>query len=429
MPDNLDIELRSEEVQDVLEAVPHWMIRYGNMFVLGLIVMLLFISWFIKYPDIVTSEAIITTDIPPQKEYTKVTGKLDTILVSDNEVVSKDKPLAIVENTAKFADVYYLKSILDTIKVNNKVFYFPIESLPILFLGDIESDYALFENNYLQYQLNKELKPFSNEAIANQISKSELYSRLRTLQSQKSSNKSELELQKIEFERYKKLFNKGVISKHDYESRQVTYLQAQRNYANIDASISQIREAISNANKTSRGTEINRTKEEINLLKKVIQSFNQLKHAIKNWEIQYALTSKIDGQVIFLNLWTKNQTVNKGDLIFTIIPKENSTFIAKLKTPAQNSGKLKIGQTVNIKLENFPDTEFGTLKGNIKSISLFPDENGFYFTTVTLPSKLITSYKKEIDFKYEMRGSAEIITEDLRLIERFFYQLKNILDN
>jgi hypothetical protein len=27
-----------------------------------------------------------------------------------------------------------------------------------------------------------------------------------------------------------------------------------------------------------------------------------------------------------------------------------------------------------------------------------------------------------------MKGTAKIITEDLRLIERFFYQLKNILN-
>jgi len=40
---------------------------------------------------------------------------------------------------------------------------------------------------------------------------------------------------------------------------------------------------------------------------------------------------------------------------------------------------------------------------------------------------LVTSYNKEIPFKQEMRGTAEIITEDLRLIERFFYQFKELV--
>ncbi|WP_338418054.1 HlyD family efflux transporter periplasmic adaptor subunit [Pseudotamlana carrageenivorans] len=122
-----------------------------------------------------------------------------------------------------------------------------------------------------------------------------------------------------------------------------------------------------------------------------------------------------------------HKTVNQGNLVFTIIPSENSSFIAKLKTPAKNSGKLKIGQKVNIKIENYPDTEFGILNGTVENISIIPDKDGLYLIDVELPKELITSYNKEIDFKQEMRGSAEIITEDLRLIERFFYQFKEVL--
>lgn len=427
MPEKLeDIELRSEEVQEILTKVPHWMIRWGNVLFLALILMLLFISWFVKYPDIILSEAIITTQIPPHKEYANITGSLDAILVKDTEEVHSNQPLAIIENTANYKDVYKLKSVMDTISVNNKSFNFPIDSLPVLFLGDIESQYALFENSYIQYQLNIELEPFSNEALANTYSISELNRRLRSLQSQKEINQTELDFKHKDLDRNKHLFEKGVISAQDYENKQLEYAQAERNYKNFESSISQIREGISNAHMTSKGTEINRVKEEMTLLKNVIQSFHQLKKVIKDWEFKYVLKSNINGKVAFLNYWNINQTVNQGDLVFTIIPKENSSYIAKLKTPAQNSGKIKIGQRVNVKLENYPDTEFGVLNGKIKNVSLIPDKEGFYLIDVKLPKKLITSYNKEINFKQEMRGSAEIITEDLRLIERFFYQLINI---
>ena len=176
-----DIDLRSQEVQEILTKVPHWMIRWGNVLFLALIVMLLFMSWFVKYPDIIPSEVLITTQIPPQKEFAKITGKLDVILVADNQKVKNNQALAILENTANYQDVFKLKSVIDTIQVNSKSFSFPIDSLPILFLGDIESQYTLFENSYLQYQLNKELQPFSNEAIANKYSISELNRRLRSL--------------------------------------------------------------------------------------------------------------------------------------------------------------------------------------------------------------------------------------------------------
>lgn len=422
-----EIELRSEDVQEILTQVPHWMIRWGSVLFLTLIVMLLAISWFVKYPDIITAETIVTTQTPPQKEYAKITGKLDVILVKDNQQVQPNTPLAIIENTANYNDVFKLKSIIDTIKVNNKSFNFPTDSLPILFLGDIESDFTLFENNYMQYVLNKELQPFSNEALANKITLTELRRRLVNLKAQKELQQSELNFKKKDLERNKTLFEKDIISAQDYERKQLEYLQAERNYKVMGSSISQLREAISNAKKTSKGTEISRTKEEIILLKNVIQSFNRLKKSIKDWEFRYVFQSEIEGKVSFLNVWNKNQTVNQGDLVFTIIPTNNNEFIAKLKAPAQNSGKIKVGQKVNIKLQNYPDTEFGMLTGTVKKISLIPDKDGFYLIDVSLPKKLITSYNKEIVFKQEMRGLSEIITEDLRLIDRFFYQFRNLL--
>jgi multidrug resistance efflux pump len=294
-------------------------------------------------------------------------------------------------------------------------------------LGDIETSYSLFENNYISYLLNKELDPFSNETIANEVTTSELKRRLNNLQSQRSLNRRELQFKQKDLERNKSLFDKGVISEKEYETKQLEYLQAERSYKNLSSSISQLREAISNSNKTSKGTEISRIREEMSLLKNVVQSFNQLKKSIKDWEMKYVLSSEIAGKVSFLNYWSENQRVNQGDLVFTIIPTKNAAFIARLKTPAQNLGKVRIGQTVNIKLQNYPDYEFGVLKGKVNTVSEISNKEGLYIVDVILPEKLITSYNKEIVFKQEMRGTAEIITEDLRLIERFFYQFKKIV--
>ena len=429
MPDQLDdIQLRSEEVQEILTKVPHWMIRWGNALILFLTLLMLFLSWLIKYPDVIPAEAIVTTEIPPQKEYAKVTGKIDAILVEDNQLVPEGTPLAILQNTANYKDVFLLKSIIDTIQLDNRSFSFPINELPILFLGDIETSFALFENSYSEYLLNKEFQPFSNEELANQVSLSELYRRLQALNGQKKMSKKELEFKKKNLDRQKDLYNKGVISSQEFENQEIDYLQAKRNYESNDVQISQITESISNANKTSKGTELNRRREEINLFKKVLQSFDQLKKAIIDWELQYVLQSDIEGRVSFLNFWTEGQTVNAGDLVFIVIPSEDSSYIAKIKAPSQNSGKIKVGQTALIKLENFPDNEFGTITGKVKNISLLPNKDGLYLIDVALPEKLITSYNKEIPFKQEMRGVVEIITEDLRLIERFFYQFRTMMD-
>ena len=421
------IELRSEEVQEILNYVPNWMIRWGNTLFFLLIVMLLFITWFIKYPDVITTQVMITTTNPPEKIYANSQGKFAEILVKDGELVSINDKLAVIENSALFRDVFLLQRVLDTFIVNRNNFSFPINELPPLILGSITNSFNVFENNYSEYVLNKKLNPFKNQSSANQLSIIEAKGRLRTLYSQKELNMRELDFKEKDLNRHKNLFNKGVISAKEFEQKQIGFLQAKKAFKNLESSISQIRELISNSNKTLRGTTIEKTQQESRLLKKTVQSFYQLKKEIKDWEKQYVLKSSINGKLSLMSFWNKNQTVKLNDLIFTIIPLNNESFIGKVIAPVTNSGKIKKGQKVQIQLANYPPNEYGELKGKVQSISLAPNHEGNYLVNVELSKHLLTSYGKEIDFKQEMKGSANIITEDLRLIERFFYQLKNIL--
>lgn len=429
MADKNDIEsidLRSEEVQEILTRVPNWMIRWGSALFLVMILVLLFIAWLIKYPDIIVAEAVLTTEVPPQKIYARTMAEIDTIFIVENQAVQPGQPLAILENTAQFEDIFYLESVLDTINFRKNQFDFPLEKMPILFLGAVDSEYAVFINSYLQYVLNKQFKPYENQLFANKISLSELKRRLSVLLNQQKLEKTALGFQEIDLGRNADLFKKGVISQHEYENKQLSYLQAEQAYKNLNISISQTREAIAMARKTSTGTHIEKVTEQKKLLKNLVQAFNQLKIALKTWKLKYLLQSDIQGKVAFLNYWSENQTVQQGNLIFTIIPSKNPDYLAKLKTPARNSGKIKINQRVTIQLKNYPETEFGVLEGKVAHISALPTKEDIYLIDVSLPEKLITSYGKEIVFKQEMSGAANIITEDLRLIERFFYQLKDI---
>jgi multidrug resistance efflux pump len=239
---------------------------------------------------------------------------------------------------------------------------------------------------------------------------------------------SELSYKKADLERYQSLHDSKVVSTQEFESRKMEYLQYERNLKSIEISISQLKENITYIERDNRSNEITKTTEEINMYSKSIQSFNQLKKALKEWELKYAFIASLEGKVSFINIWNENQYVRNGDLLFTVVPQINSEYLARLKMPAQNFGKVKKGQEVMIRLENFPDNEFGILSGTVENMSLIPDNNGLYIIEVGLGDKLITNYNKEIDFTQEMSGTAEIITEDLRLIERFFYQLKGLLN-
>ena len=420
------IEIRSEAVQDILTKAPHWIIIWGNTILLLLVFLFFGLSWIIKYPDIIESKALVTSSIPPQKKVAPITGKIDAILVLDQQKVSNNGPLAILENNADFEDVFYLKSIMDTIQIKKSPLLFPLEKTLLLSLGEINTAFAPFESDYINYQLNRELNPYAYKKSANQSSVSQIQLRIKNMKRQKQLEKKTLSIAKSELNRSEKLFKKGTISKQEYENQEAKYINQERNFENMDVSISQLNQSLNEAFKNSKENTISNKMENVRLHKNAVQSFHALKGAIKNWERKYVIKSDVSGTISYMSHFYKNQQVQQGELLFSVIPSELGNFTAKIKAPIQNSGKIKLGQKVHIKLLNYPEAEYGILNGKIASMSPIPDNDGFYLINVNLKRKLITSYNISIPFKTEMSGTAEIVTEDLRLLERLFYQLRNV---
>ncbi|WP_396159395.1 HlyD family secretion protein [Flavobacterium sp.] len=419
-----EIKIYSDEVRDILSDPPKAIYRWGNTILLGFVVLLVLMSWFIRYPDIVSTQIIITTNLPPEKLIAKTSGKIEAILVKDRTLVKNNTPLAVIENTSNYKDVFLLKSIIDTLNLEKSDF--PFHLLKSAQLGDVENAYSLFQKECSTDELNRELQPYKVEGTAHSLESIQLKERLSLLESQKGISQNELALQKLDLERYQTLFNKGIVASQELEKHKLTYLQSEKGYKNLLSSISSLKSSINELNRSSKTTQINENKENVNLERNVMQAFFQLKKSVKDWELNYVFRSSIDGKVNFLQVWNENQFVTLGDNIFSIVPTIESGYIGKVKASAQNSGKIKTGQNVNIRLANFPDREFGMINGKVKNISLTPDKEGNLLIDIALPKGIQTSYKKKISFQQEMIGSADIVTEDLRLLERLLYQFRDL---
>jgi len=87
---------------------------------------------------------------------------------------------------------------------------------------------------------------------------------------------------------------------------------------------------------------------------------------------------------------------------------------------------LTLSALSKLSLKNYPDFEFGAIKGQVSKISLTADDDDFYHIYVSLPQKLVSNYKFNIPFQPEMQANAEIITNKTRLLERFIYRWKTI---
>jgi len=418
--------IRSQEVQDILTRVPNKILIWSNTIILLLIIIFLIATWFIKYPDVISGETKITSVNPIYEAVANQSGLLDSICVKENESVKQGQILAVIKNNASLSDVAKLKIILDSASLRADNLSIPLDSLPLLSLGELSSSFALFENEYFDFRLRNSLQYYSN-LNGHQLSISSLAQRLDLLKEQKSIEMQNIVLEKKDFARYEALFKEGAIAENEYENRKVELKNKEKNLKSIDISISQLYQTLDEAKRASNESDIMRALEKNQSFKNTIHALTQLKEDIKVWEEKYLIRSEIDGKVSLIEMRNQHQKVIQGDHVCSVIPIDIGGYIARLKAPETNSGKIKKGQKVNIKLNNYPETEYGFILGQVSSISALPSSEGHYLVEVMLPSKLQTSYNIEIPFQLEMSGTAEIITEDLRLFERFFYRLKGII--
>lgn len=103
---------------------------------------------------------------------------------------------------------------------------------------------------------------------------------------------------------------------------------------------------------------------------------------------------------------------------------ETGDIIGKIKLPVNGSGKVMPGQRVNIRVTGYPYMEFGFLTGKVVSVSLLADDESIYTVTVSLPQDLHTSYGKSLDFKGELSGTAEVMTDERSITARLLSPLR-----
>jgi HlyD family secretion protein len=82
---------------------------------------------------------------------------------------------------------------------------------------------------------------------------------------------------------------------------------------------------------------------------------------------------------------------------------------------------------VLLKFRAYPFQEFGSVKGKIEFISNAPSDSG-YLAKLILPEGLITNYKKTIQYRTGLSMQADIITDNRRLLERFFSTFRSTLN-
>ena len=425
------IEIRSEEVQEIMGTPPKWIIRWGIVIIFFVVMTLLAGSYFYKYPDLINAQITIVSENPPVSIVARADGKLNNIFVADKQVVTANTILGIIENTADYEDAYELIGFLDSVQhyFNQPKMFNTLMFNKEYSLGQNHSYYSSLVSQLRDYQTSVNYNTFEQKIKSLEKQVADYANYYEKLRQQISVLNQDYVLASSQFHRDSTLHLRKVMTDVDYEKSQAAMLKQKYAYQNAMTELASTQITMNQLKQQIQEQKVLNSESENKLMAALKEKYDNLVNQLKAWEQAYVLKTPIAGQVTFTNFWSVNQFVSAGNVVFNVVPDNEQKIIGKATIPIAGAGKVEIGQRVNIKLDNYPYMEYGMLEGRITNISMVPVSNekgGYYTAEIELINNLVTNYRKELPFNQEMQGNAEIITKDRRLIERLVEPLVSI---
>jgi hypothetical protein len=415
MKDHKPEILYSDPVKEIMGNPPRKILRWGTTVLFAVFALFIFFAWLIRYPDIIPSPVEITTLSPPVTLVSKISGRIKYLYVKEREKVTAGQLVAVMETTASIDEIRSLKQTIDTIR---KPEMLSSALLPVFSeLGELQGFYASFMKNLSDLN-NYSINDFYGSKInslTDEINGIQEYIRRLIIKEDLYSENHKLEIKK--YMRDSSLYATGAIAESELEKshQALIRLNIELQQVRLDHSGKSIE--MSEKRQLLQDYRIKRVEEKDKLVSILGESFLNLKAQINIWGNSYMLVSPIDGVASFTKFWSANQSVLKDEPVINIVPEETGNFIGRITLKMQRSGKVKPGQQVNIKLSGYPYLEYGIVRGVVKSKSLVPSGDA-YIIEIDLPDGLSTLYGLKLDFTQNMQGTAEIVTADVRLLQK-----------
>ncbi len=422
---------RGAAVDEVLSQPPSWLVRWGITVFFGVLMVLLAVGWLVQYPDLVKANLRVVATNSPKPVIARSDGLLEKLFVKDGQNVQKGQQLAFLESTADHNEVLTLSHIVDSLVAlsgrSNIGAMYEVDVPSFFQLGEIQKSYQTFQDAFVRSRALVAGGAFSQKRAALQNDLQQLKSLESSLDNQAINYQSDLELADADIAMQRKLYRDKVIPDVEMRQAQSKYLGKKQTYDQAKTSLNN--NQISQNQKRQEILELNKiTAEQTNGL---LQAINTLKSDIESWKQRYVVVAPVAGNVSFLAQLQENQSVKTGQELFYIVSGNavsgnGGGFYGEMLVGQYNFGKVKAGQEVLVKFPSYPFQEFGIVAGRVETVAEMSKDTA-YVVRVSFPKGLVTSSQKTIPFRNGLMASGEIVTENLNLIERLFYEIRRVM--
>lgn len=414
---------RSELANEFISRKSGFFAKWSLLIFLFLFFMLFAVTWFIDYPDIVTTRATIISKNNPKEIISLQNGRIIKLFCKNSDTVFIQQIIGYFEASADHEQVIRLDNKLDStlIALRQNTFQpYKIEYNGIFDnLGELQFNYQEFSTAFLQYKDYIGSGYFIKKMHVLQGDIEYLKQNQTILLDQKGLLEKDLKLTEESYLNTEKLYSEKIISKQDERNEQSKLLGKQLTIPQINAIY-----LANQIQQREKQKEIDELEHIISQQKIQFQVLTQTFQAeVKQWIRKYIIKAPISGKVNYLIPLQVGSYISENKIIGYVSPLGQNNYYAETILPQSNFGKVHVDQVVQLRLDAYPFSEFGLVIGNLEYISEIATDSGF-IAHINLPKGLITTQNMAVTYHNGLKAEARVVTKDVSLFERFFDNFK-----
>ena len=276
-------------------------------------------------------------------------GIIETILVKESEIVSKDQPLVVLAATASEVDVEELQ-----VRVDSQI----IKSIRL------EAEINNFEVPIFPTRLRNEREKIVNKSMELYLSrKNNFEGNLKEIDAQIEKSQIDVDILIRQAEMSEQLMEEGVTS-------EFAHLNILKELNTAKGSL----EGLVEKRENFRNAFIEESQNELQLAQRELSQSEETMKKLEDNLSRTTIVAPVDGVVKNLFFVTEGGVIKPGGAILDIVPTKDS-LIVEAKLPNSDIGFVKPGQSAVVKLSSSDSVNFGQINGTVTQISPDTEED------------------------------------------------------
>lgn len=436
------------QVNEFLPSVSNWLI-FGGIAVVVALGVAIPVSAFLKYKTTVQAQSTVRPAGELRLVQAATPGKIQEIRVKAGQLVKQGEVIATIDNSGLLIKQNQLQNRIKQQRLQLTQFNAQISTFDSQIAAENARNQAMV--TAAEAELAGTRRNYQDKQTKSVTEFAEAQAKLR-------STTAALQSAKEKAKRYR--LAEGAISKNQVTEAELAVKQQEQESLANKASLQRGRAAlnpnsaeisiadrrIAQEQNAGRATLAHLNREKKGLIQQQIESNKQFQQDLLELQQvkvelqQTIITATADGTIAELKLRNNGQTVQPREEIAQIVPSNSPLEIKAAVAPA-DVGKLKKGQSVQIRISACSYTDYGTFQGSVKQISqdtLKPPSNesaaatsknpAFYEVTISPQDQTIGRKQNQCTLQLGMEGRADIVTEEESVLKFFLRKARLLID-